>query len=206
MRGHLWPGAKHPMGEETMVAALKAADFPTTLKKVQANVMEGKFGERGEEYVATQAFLLLCIVIGTVPLVGGSLFFLAGPVCVALGGALLAAGVYELQGDLTPWTVPPAEAQLKTGGVYEYVRHPLYGGLLLLCFGLAIVSNSASRLVLTLALYFVLDKKADNEEEVLQKKFSSYGGYASKTKGKLLPDLDKLLASGGSKTPPIVDV
>ena len=37
-------------------------------------------------------------------------------------------------------------------------------------------------------------------------RFSVRGGYASKTKGKLLPDLDKLLASGGSKTPPIVDV
>ena len=35
-----------------------------------------------------------------------------------------------------------SRSELKTGGVFEYVRHPIYGGLLLLCFGIAIISNS----------------------------------------------------------------
>lgn len=35
-------------------------------------------------------------------------------------------------------------SELKTGGIFEYVRHPIYGGLLLLCFGAAIVSNRSS--------------------------------------------------------------
>ena len=40
------------------------------------------------------------------------------------------------------WQHGPSRSELKTGGVFEYVRHPIYGGLLLLCFGIAIISNS----------------------------------------------------------------
>ena len=34
---------------------------------------------------------------------------------------------------------------LRTDGIYEYVRHPIYGGLVLLCLGIAVVTNSALR-------------------------------------------------------------
>lgn len=33
-------------------------------------------------------------------------------------------------------------SELKTAGIFEYVRHPIYGGGLLLCFGFSIISNS----------------------------------------------------------------
>ena len=39
--------------------------------------------------------------------------------------------------------------------------------------------SGASRLVLTAVLYFVLDKKADLEEENLTEKFSDYGAWSS---------------------------
>lgn len=81
--------------------------------------MQGEVGKRGEEYVAAQArslrdvlnawqtFLLLCVLVGTVPLLGGSLYLLAGPVCMLAGGALVAAALYELGGGLSPWVVAP---------------------------------------------------------------------------------------------------
>ena len=34
-------------------------------------------------------------------------------------------------------------SSLRTTGIYEYVRHPIYGGLVLLCLGIAVVTNSA---------------------------------------------------------------
>ena len=40
------------------------------------------------------------------PLVGGSLYFLAGPLCMAGGGAILAAALYEIGSGLSPWVTP----------------------------------------------------------------------------------------------------
>ncbi|CAE7490255.1 unnamed protein product [Symbiodinium microadriaticum] len=123
-----------------------------------------------------------------VPLISSSLYFLAGPLSMAVGGGMIVASVYQLQGDLSPWIVKPAG----TDGIYEYVRHPIYGGLVLLCLGIAVVTNSANRLILTAALYFVLDQKATVEEDNLKESDPSYGAYAEKTSGKLLPDVRDL--------------
>ena len=53
-----------------------------------------------------QVFLILCVLVGTVPLVGGSSYFLAGPLCMAGGGAILAAALYEIGSGLSPWVTP----------------------------------------------------------------------------------------------------
>jgi len=169
--------------------------FEGSLEKIKKNIMEGEVGKRGEVYVASQLFLLLCILVGTVPLISSSLYFLAGPLSMAVGGGMIVASVYQLQGDLSPWIVKPAGSTLRTDGIYEYVRHPIYGGLVLLCLGIAVVTNSANRLILTAALYFVLDQKATVEEENLKENDPSYGAYAEKTSGKLLPDVRELLSS-----------
>mmetsp|Transcript_32432 Transcript_32432/g.61088 ORF Transcript_32432/g.61088 Transcript_32432/m.61088 type:complete len:226 (-) Transcript_32432:70-747(-) len=171
-----------------------ADDLQQTLEKIKGNVMAGEFGTRGEAYVAAQLFILLCILVGTVPLVSSSLYVLAGPLAMATGGAMIAASLYELGGDLTPWITQPQGSSIKTGGIYEYARHPIYGGLVLLCFGIAIVSNSANRLILTGALYLLLDKKATLEEEKLMESDKSYSAYAEKTAGKLLPDVSEFLS------------
>ena len=45
------------------------------------------------EQQTSQVFLILCVLVGTVPLLGGSLYFLAGPLCMAAGGAIVAAAL-----------------------------------------------------------------------------------------------------------------
>lgn len=40
----------------------------------------------------------------------------------------------------------PQTLKCKPGGVYSVVRHPLYGGLLLTCFGLSVIGMSFPRL------------------------------------------------------------
>lgn len=166
--------SSRPSFERSKASTARPAtkDLQQVLSKIKDTISEGEFGKRGEEYVAAQVFLILCVLVGTVPLLGGSLYFLAGPLCMAAGGAIVAAALYEIGDGLSPWVTPSAESELKTGGVFEYVRHPIYGGLLLLCFGIAIISNSASRLVLTGVLYLVLDKKADLEEDSLMQTFN----------------------------------
>jgi len=104
---------------------------------------------------------------------------------------MIAAAIYELGPSLTPWVKPASRAEFKTTGIYEFVRHPIYGGLLLLCLGVSTFSNSAMRLLLTGVLYFVLSQKADAEEQQLQERLESYQGYRDSVPGKFLPDSSK---------------
>lgn len=62
---------------------------------------------------------------------------------------------------------PVERNKLITSGVFRLVRHPIYGGLLLLCFGVSIAAQRFDKLVLTIALAVVLDKVADIEETAL---------------------------------------
>lgn len=50
-------------------------------------------GQLELQQTSLQVFLILCVLVGTVPLLGGSLYFLAGPLCMAAGGAIVAAAL-----------------------------------------------------------------------------------------------------------------
>jgi len=143
--------------------------------------------------VVLQLGFVLAILIGNVPLLGGLLSFLFGPVLFLLGGWVCLLGVGELGSALSPWPVPSSgggDGGLVTDGlVFTEIRHPIYAGLLCLMFGLSVMTGSAMRLVLTLGLYLLLDIKSDFEEEELCKKFGQeYVQYRADVKGKFLPE------------------
>jgi hypothetical protein len=71
---------------------------------------------------------------------------------------------------LNLYSNPVDENFLQTEGPYGIVRHPIYSGLILLCFGLAMLTSSMERSILTIILFWVLDNKASNEEIILKKK------------------------------------
>ena len=75
----------------------------------------------------------------------------------------------------------------QTGGPFQYVRHPIYSGLLLACVGLSLLTGSADRLVLTAVLYVILDRKAAFEEAALEVAYPDYSDYKSGVRGKLVP-------------------
>ena len=86
-----------------------------------------------DSFVAGQGLLLLALVApSTAPL-----WRAPGPVqrgglglsAVGLGGMLVAAS--GLGKGLTASPLPNAAAQLRTGGLYSRIRHPMYSGLLL---------------------------------------------------------------------------
>lgn len=75
-----------------------------------------------------QAAILLCVVLGTVPVVGGALLFLAGPGLLIGGLVVAATGATGLGRSLTPWPAPVDDNELGTTGIYGLVRHPQYSG------------------------------------------------------------------------------
>lgn len=63
-------------------------------------------------------------------------------------------------------------------GLYQYMRHPLYVGFIMLAFGLSAVFYDESRLMLSCLLAFILNYKAKKEEEaMLEKHGKEYQDY-----------------------------
>lgn len=164
-------------------------------EEIRANVMDGTFGERGEIYVAAQMGLLLCVAIGGIPIVGDLLMLILGPGLLLAGAAVSVIALKDMGGALSPWPVPSdSNDGLVTDGLFAQVRHPIYAGLLAACAGFSIISGSATRLLITAVLIYVLDVKSDFEEDALIQKFPEYTSYQDTVTGKFFPQalLDEL--------------
>jgi protein-S-isoprenylcysteine O-methyltransferase Ste14 len=148
-----------------------------------------QLGERGEVYFGLQVALILSILLGGIPFLGGTLMAILGP--ASLLGGLITAGlsVVDLGSDsLSPFPATTSTSSLKTSGIYQEMRHPMYSGLLLTMFGLALLTNSADRMLLTGALFLLLDKKVEKEEEFLTQSFpEEYSAYQQQVPEKFIP-------------------
>lgn len=133
--------------------------------------------------VTAQFVLLLALVL--VPRGGGwvvppwlrvvaGVLGVVGVVIMLLGGTALGRG-------LTAAPLPNAHAQLRTGGLYRFVRHPIYSGLLLMAGAIAVVSGSVARLLVFAALVGLISVKARWEERQLMMRFPDYAAYAART-------------------------
>jgi len=145
----------------------------------------GPAGERRLAFgvVAVQAALLLAFFTAPRrsdwPLPAG--LAAAGSVLTVAGAATLVGAAVNLGRSLTALPTPAAGGRLRTGGLYRFVRHPIYSGLLALVFGATISSRSAVRLALALALLILLWRKAIWEEAMLRRRYPGYADYARRT-------------------------
>ena len=112
-------------------------------------------------------------------------FVIAG-ILIAAGALVAGAGGMRLGPALTPTPIPKDGAELVTTGVYRFVRHPIYTGVLLAALGLVVLGASAGHIVGWIALFVVLSIKASSEETMLAERHSSYESYAKST-GRLIP-------------------
>ena len=62
---------------------------------------------------------------------------LAG-LCMLAGLGMCSNALWELQESASPYLAPCSSHRLVSTGLYSLVRHPLYGGLVLLSFGWAV--------------------------------------------------------------------
>lgn len=116
-------------------------------------------------------------------------------VTFVIAGVLIGAGVLvaalagvRLGSALTPTPIPKEGAELVTTGVYRFVRHPIYTGVLLAALGLVVLGSSAGHIVGWLALFAVLSVKASGEEAMLAARHPGYESYAKST-GRLIPKI-----------------
>lgn len=151
-------------------------------------------GPRGEGWTALQ---MACFGLFAAAWLGApqpeptdtfSLLDGVGYAMAVLGGVLLVAGIVALQqgNALTPTPRPRAEAVLVASGAYRVVRHPIYAGLIIGAFGLALVAPWAGTFIATGLLALVLDLKRRREEGWLAERYPGYAAYRQRTKA-LIP-------------------
>lgn len=158
---------------------------------IKDNAFKGELGTRGEIYVVAQFSILLFVLIGTIPIIGNTFISIIGPFLLLSGIAIIVLGVLDLGSSLSPWSVPVDnnDSTLIKTGMYQYIRHPLYSGLIASCTGLGIITESSTRLLLTILLIYVLNLKSNIEEQELINKYNNdYKNYQKDVTGKFFPN------------------
>jgi protein-S-isoprenylcysteine O-methyltransferase Ste14 len=150
-----------------------------------------ELGPRGEGWVALQIALIGATVgCGLVGIywphsIEGFLVVL-GLIVVAAGATLFVLGVLSLGRSLTPFPMPRARAEFRGGGPFKHVRHPIYGGVILLALGWSI-AEAPLGLIPTAALAVFFDLKSRREEAWLGERYPEYAGYLARTPRRFVP-------------------
>jgi protein-S-isoprenylcysteine O-methyltransferase Ste14 len=152
-----------------------------------------RLGWRGEGWFALQ--LLLMVLVGLSALTGVYWADAVAGVLVVVGLALMLAALVLLAlagislllaHSTTVFPRPREGAVLAESGLYRRVRHPVYGGVLLLAVGWSL-AESPLGLIPTTLLAVVFDLKARVEEAWLVERLPGYAGYRDRTPRRFLP-------------------
>jgi protein-S-isoprenylcysteine O-methyltransferase Ste14 len=148
-------------------------------------------GRRGEGWVALQVVLLIALALAGFVGAGWPAawrdYLIGASVPIALAGAyLFLGGAGGLGRQLTPFPKPVQQGGLKRGGAYRFVRHPIYGGVLLLALAWALVSSPLALVPWAIAAAF-LDAKRRREEAWLVEAYPDYEEYRTSVRRSLIP-------------------
>ncbi len=145
-------------------------------------------GKRGEGWFVVQLALFAVILLAPpVPPVTFPLWLrILGLGMLVVGGVFGTGGVLALGSNLTAFPKPIEGGTLITTGMYSFVRHPIYTGLILGTLGLGIFRASLLGIVLAVVLFVFFDLKSRREEKWLVEAYSGYMDYRKRVK-KLIP-------------------
>jgi protein-S-isoprenylcysteine O-methyltransferase Ste14 len=153
-------------------------------------------GTRGEWLVVAQVALIALVFFGPHTIAGHPSWSfpfpracrVVGVLFLAVGGGLLLAGLLRLGRGLTPLPYPKEGGTLVQSGPFALVRHPMYGGGLVLALGWALWTRSWLALGYVVVLFVFLDLKSRREERWLTERFPEYADYRRRVR-KLVPFL-----------------
>ncbi len=104
----------------------------------------------------------------------------------ALGAVVITQGIIAIRPSLTVLPEPKEGAPLITSGIYRYIRHPMYAGLILMGLGLTLARDSFITGIETILLYFVLTAKYHYEDHLLRQRWPAAKNYQARV-GALIP-------------------
>ena len=112
----------------------------------------------------------------------------SGMALAVLGLAIAVFSVIHLNRSLTVFPTPKKGAELIESGLYRWVRHPIYTGIILLVFGYAAGTGSVHKPIIALCLLLLFYLKSTYEEKQLLKQYPTYADYSRRT-GRFFPKL-----------------
>jgi protein-S-isoprenylcysteine O-methyltransferase Ste14 len=139
-------------------------------------------------YVGIQILLFAGMAFPLWPMPNSWKEIVALPALVLMptGAFVAISALFTLNKNLSVFPTPLTHGQLIQTGLYKYIRHPIYTGLLFLAFGWALYHASFFLVLMAACLLALFFFKASYEEKRLLKQFSTYAQYQSKT-GMFLP-------------------
>jgi protein-S-isoprenylcysteine O-methyltransferase Ste14 len=151
----------------------------------------------GWAWVAGQVVLLVALVLlpGRDDWPTPTWLRLIAQVVFVAGIVVLVVASLRLGRALTPTPVPTASGELQTSGLYRYVRHPIYSGVLLVVIGMTLRSGSVVTLAVAVIAVVFFDRKARWEEARLVERYPDYAPYADRTP-RFVPRLRRRMTSG----------
>jgi protein-S-isoprenylcysteine O-methyltransferase Ste14 len=148
---------------------------------------------RGEAWVVAQFALLALVPVAVFlppdwPDPARTPRVVLGSMMIASGVAVVVWAARAMGRSMTPFPRPLPDAVLVETGPYTHVRHPVYGGAVVLLVGLSLVTSVAV-LVVTAALGLLWVGKARVEEEHLAELVPGYPAYRARVPRRILPGL-----------------
>lgn len=102
------------------------------------------------------------------------------------GVVIIILSMLQLNKNLSPFPTPKKNSELVTTGLFKYVRHPIYTGILVTAFFLAFYLNSGFKMLIFVLLLILFYYKSEFEERKLMRKFPEYESYRANT-GRFFP-------------------
>lgn len=149
-----------------------------------------KINTKDISYVSIQILLFIAYVfdVKILPLKTFKWISMLGIVLCVLGVAISVISVLQLNKNLSPFPAPKPNSKLIINGVYRYVRHPIYSGIILMTFGYGLYSSSIYKIAIAVLLCALFSLKSSYEEQQLMSKFPEYRDYKAIT-GRFFPKL-----------------
>lgn len=139
--------------------------------------------------LVTLQFVLIALIVflpttasWSLPLWG----VIVAAIALAAGLGITVAALVGLGSSLTAHPMPKKHAELKTGGLYGLVRHPIYSGILLGTFAFVAWRGSWWSLAFAVCLAALFAVKSRFEERMLLARYPGYAEYAAHV-GRFIP-------------------
>lgn len=145
--------------------------------------------DTGSKWVWAQ-FLMLVLIAISILLFGGQPQAVATLIAVVLfvaGQGIAIAAALKMRQYLTAHPAPARGAVLLRGGIYGMVRHPMYGGVILMCAAVAVFDLNVIAAVLTGGLVALFYGKSGYEETLLVEAFLGYADYQEQVTRRFIP-------------------
>ncbi|GFR42020.1 hypothetical protein Agub_g2836 [Astrephomene gubernaculifera] len=150
-------------------------------KELVSEMLDGNsFGKRGEQWLFAQLAAIAMLLFPPLTLKG--LVDFCATLALTAGVVFMGTAFLHLGRNLSPLPEPRKKHQLVVQGIYGYVRHPMYGGLLLAALGIAVLTRNETRLAIAGLLWWVLENKVNAEERALSERYPEYAEYKAKVK------------------------